>query len=66
MKNIPLFKVFMPDGVSSAVEKTLLSGYLAEGGKVQDFTQVIKHITSGDVGSFFFGEIKHSKETVII
>lgn len=42
MKNIPLFKVFMPDGVSSAVEKTLLSGYLAEGDKVKAFTQAIE------------------------
>lgn len=40
-KQIPLFKVFMPKNAGKAVLDTLNSGYLAEGGKVKEFTRKI-------------------------
>ena len=36
-KNIPLFKVFMSEDVSSAVSDTLLSGYIGQGPRVDEF-----------------------------
>lgn len=36
-KNIPLFKVYMPDGIGKEMEKTLFSGYIAEGKKTGEF-----------------------------
>ena len=40
-KNIPLFKVFMPEGVLKPLGKTLYSGYLTEGAKAAEFTSLI-------------------------
>ena len=37
----PLFKVFMPRSVMSALEKTLFSGYIAEGEKVSHLTKLV-------------------------
>ncbi|MBN1894421.1 DegT/DnrJ/EryC1/StrS family aminotransferase [bacterium] len=37
----PLFKVFMPPTVKSSIEETLFSGFLAEGEKVAEFTQLV-------------------------
>ena len=37
MKNIPLFKVFMPESVIPALQKTLFSGYITEGPKAKEF-----------------------------
>ncbi len=37
LKNIPLFKVFMPKTVKKHLIKTLLSGYIGEGPKVKEF-----------------------------
>ncbi len=42
MKEIPLFKVFMPRSAESAVAKTLCSGYLAEGPRVKEFTLALR------------------------
>lgn len=36
-KNIPLFKVFMPETVLEPLRKVLLSGYIGEGPKVEEF-----------------------------
>lgn len=36
-KNIPLFKVFMPESVLEPLAKVLLSGYIGEGPKVKEF-----------------------------
>ena len=41
MKEIPLFKVFMPKGAEQAVIKTLRSGYLAEGARVKEFRNLV-------------------------
>lgn len=38
---IPLFKVFMPDGVMKPLEETLYSGYLTEGVKAAEFTSMV-------------------------
>lgn len=38
-KNIPLFKVFMPENVIKPLEETLYSGYLTEGNKAAQFTK---------------------------
>ena len=40
-KHIPLFKVFMPENVIEPLEKTLFSGYLTEGSKAAEFTQLV-------------------------
>jgi dTDP-4-amino-4,6-dideoxygalactose transaminase len=36
-KNIPLFKVFMPESVFEPLRKVLLSGYIGEGPRVEEF-----------------------------
>ncbi len=36
-KDIPLFKVFMPDSVFEPLRKVLLSGYIGEGPRVEEF-----------------------------
>lgn len=41
-KPIPLFKVFMPRSVDRAILKTLHSGYIAEGARVQEFAGALK------------------------
>jgi perosamine synthetase len=42
MKEIPLFKVFMPPEADAEVIKTLHSGYLAEGAKVAELRQAMR------------------------
>jgi len=42
MKNIPLFKVQMPNGVPERLEKVLSSGYIAEGENVRNFENLLK------------------------
>lgn len=42
MKQIPLFKVFMPPEVDEEVLKTLHSGYLSEGPRVKEFTDSVR------------------------
>lgn len=37
----PLFKVFVPDNISEKLQKTLLSGYIAEGEKTATFTKLV-------------------------
>lgn len=37
-KNIPLFKVFMPENVIEPLKETLYSGYISEGSKAANFT----------------------------
>lgn len=41
MKNIPLFKVFMPKGTDRAILRTLHSGYIAEGAQTKEFAQAV-------------------------
>jgi len=41
MRTTPLFKVFMPQSVIPAIEKTLFSGYIAEGEKVAQLRKII-------------------------
>lgn len=41
MKQIPLFKVFMPKEVDAAILETLHSGYIAEGAKVKEFRTLV-------------------------
>jgi dTDP-4-amino-4,6-dideoxygalactose transaminase len=41
-KNIPLFKVFMADTVSQALEPVLNSGYVGQGPKVEEFETLLK------------------------
>lgn len=41
MKNIPLFKVFIPDETNIKLKETLRSGYIAEGVKTKEFTKLI-------------------------
>lgn len=41
-KNIPLFKVFMSQDVEHEVPKTLLSGFITQGSKVEEFEQQLK------------------------
>ena len=36
-KNIPLFKVFMPESIFEPLRKVLLSGYIGEGPRVEEF-----------------------------
>ena len=36
-KDIPLFKVFMPESVIEPLRKVLLSGYIGEGPRVEEF-----------------------------
>ena len=38
---IPLFKVFMPESVMEPLKKTLLSGYIGQGAKVDEFELVL-------------------------
>ena len=38
-KNIPLFKVFMPESVMEPLRKVLFSGYIGEGPRVEEFEQ---------------------------
>src|SRR6187397_1160310 len=38
---IPLFKVHMPESVKDTVTKTLLSGYIGQGPKVEEFERAI-------------------------
>jgi dTDP-4-amino-4,6-dideoxygalactose transaminase len=38
---LPLFKVFMPETVSQALNETLFSGYIAEGEKTTQFTKLV-------------------------
>ena len=40
-KEIPLFRVFMPKSVQRPLMKTLLSGYIGEGPKVQEFEKML-------------------------
>jgi len=40
-KHIPLFKVYMPEGILKPLEETLYSGYLTEGSKAAEFTQMV-------------------------
>ncbi|MAF59728.1 pyridoxal-5'-phosphate-dependent protein [bacterium] len=40
-KNIPLFKVFMPETVDKSLLETLHSGYIAEGPKVNEFNDIV-------------------------
>lgn len=41
---IPLFKVFMSDSVSSSVTKTLESGYVGQGPRVEEFEVALKDL----------------------
>jgi perosamine synthetase len=38
---IPLFKVFMPENITTSLEKTLYSGYLTEGPRAAEFTEKV-------------------------
>lgn len=38
---IPLFKVFMPDGVTKELDKVLKSGYIGQGKKVEEFEKIL-------------------------
>jgi hypothetical protein len=38
-KDIPLFKVFMPESVIEPLRKVLLSGYVGEGPRVEEFAK---------------------------
>lgn len=38
---IPLFKVFMPESVMDPLKKTLMSGYIGQGPKVDEFEKVL-------------------------
>ena len=40
-KKISLFGVYMPKGAAEAVAKTLYTGYIAEGPRVKEFTQMV-------------------------
>jgi dTDP-4-amino-4,6-dideoxygalactose transaminase len=39
MKNIPLFKVHMPKTVMAPLKKVLMSGYIGQGPKVDEFEE---------------------------
>ncbi len=41
-KDIPLFKVFMPESVMEPLRKVLLSGYIGEGPRVEEFERELK------------------------
>lgn len=46
-KNIPLFKVFMHNSVPKAVEAVLLSGFIGQGPKVEEFEEILqRHFSS--------------------
>ena len=40
-KDIPLFKVFMPESVMEPLRKVLLGGYIGEGPRVEEFERVL-------------------------
>ena len=40
-KQIKLFNVFMPETAIAALNQTLYSGFVAEGPKVKEFTQMV-------------------------
>ena len=42
-KNIPLFKVFMPESTIDSLKDTIMSGYLAEGDKSIEFTKLVQN-----------------------
>lgn len=42
MKNIPLFKVFMNADVMKPLSEVLLSGYIGQGQKVEEFERILK------------------------
>lgn len=43
-KMIPLFKVYMHPGVGKKVEETLMSGYIGQGPKVDEFEEKLKKV----------------------
>lgn len=43
MKNVPLFKVFMPKEVDQAILDTLHSGYISEGPKVKELREMLRN-----------------------
>ena len=45
MKNIPLFKVHMPQSVKEPLLETLFSGFIGQGPKVDEFEK--------DLGDYF-------------
>ena len=48
MKIIPLFKAFMPDEAKELVNKTLYSGYLAEGKMAEKFRSKISNFIGNE------------------
>ena len=46
--SIPLFKVYMPEGVNSIMKEVLASGYIAEGDYVRAFEQSLKTFFKND------------------
>ena len=40
-KQIPLFKVFMPESVMDPLKATLLSGYVGQGPRVEEFERAL-------------------------
>ena len=48
MKNISLFKVFMPEGLVDELGKTLYSGYVAEGPKTKQFREDVAKFVGND------------------
>ena len=42
MRSIPLFKVYMPSTVIVSLEKTLMSGFIGQGPRVEDFEKELK------------------------
>src|ERR1035438_881994 len=41
MTDIPLFKVFMPESVMEPLKATLMSGYVAQGPRVEEFEKAL-------------------------
>lgn len=48
MKNIPLFKVYMPKGVEAGLKDILHSGYVAEGENVRGFENQLKQFIGNE------------------
>src|SRR3989339_75085 len=42
MKMIPLFKVFMPKSLKEPLWKTMMSGYIGQGPRVEEFEKILK------------------------